>query len=171
MIEIERTYLAKFLPKNLKSCEYKELIDIYIPESAQHPDLRIRKNGDRYEITRKRPVDLSDSSRQDENTIILSRDEFEYLSSLKGKRIRKLRYLYHYNDFIAEFDIFQDELKGLVLVDFEFESEVERDIFSMPDFCLEDVTEEVFIAGGVLAGKGYKDIEKELEKFKYKKIL
>ncbi|NTW33981.1 MAG: hypothetical protein HGB12_15420, partial [Bacteroidetes bacterium] len=77
---------------------------------------------------------------------------------------------YHHDHFIAEVDVFQDGLKGLVLIDFEFENDVEKEIFSVPDFCLADVTAEVFIAGGVLAGKSYNDIEKELEKFSYKKL-
>jgi CYTH domain-containing protein len=171
MLEIEKTYLVKFLPEDLKNCDYKELIDIYIPESSAHPDLRIRKNGDKYEITRKRPIDLADSSRQDENTISLSKEEFEYFNQLSGKRVRKIRYLYEYNNFMAEFDLFQDNLKGLVLADFEFKSDKEKDIFIMPNFCLAEVTEEVFIAGGVLAGKGYKDIEKDLKRFNYKKIF
>ena len=40
----------------------------------------------------------------------------------------------------------------------------------MPDFCLADVTEEIFIAGGMLGGKKYKDIEIDLKKFNYKKL-
>ena len=55
-------------------------------------------------------------------------------------------------------------------VDFEFETEEEKEKFEMPEFCLADVTQENFIAGGMLAGKKYKDIEKELERFEYKKL-
>ena len=44
-------------------------------------------------------------------------------------------------------------------------TEEEKNKFGMPDFCLADVTQEDFIAGGYLAGKGYVDIEKELERF------
>lgn len=40
----------------------------------------------------------------------------------------------------------------------------------MPDFCLADVTQEKFTAGGILAGKKYSDIEAELEKYGYKKF-
>ena len=41
----------------------------------------------------------------------------------------------------------------------------------MPDFCLVEVTQDEVFAGGVLAGKKYSDIEKDLRKYKYKKIL
>ena len=40
----------------------------------------------------------------------------------------------------------------------------------MPDFCLADVTQEVFIAGGMLCGKCYKDIEDDLARIGYKKL-
>ena len=40
----------------------------------------------------------------------------------------------------------------------------------MPDFCLADVTQEVFIAGGMLCGKKYESIRVPLEHLGYKKI-
>ena len=67
--------------------------------------------------------------------------------------------------------MFQGDLKGLVLVDFEFESEQEKQAFEKPDFCLVEVTQEEFIAGGMLCGKTYKDIEKNLQKFGYKSLF
>ena len=170
MIELERTFLAKYLPEGLKNCKSKEIIDIYIPKSQVHPKIRIRKNGDKYEMTKKQPIHDHDKSKQKEQTIILTEEEFKELSKLDGKRVRKIRYFYEFNGNIAEFDVFQDELKGLVLVDFEFEDENAKDKFVMPDFCLIDITNEEFIAGGMLCGKSYKDIEEKLKKFNYKPI-
>lgn len=40
----------------------------------------------------------------------------------------------------------------------------------MPDFCLAEVTEEDFVAGGVICGKSYADIESELARFGYEKL-
>jgi len=56
MIELERIYLAKFIPGNLKNCKSKEILDIYIPKSSAHPKIRIRKNRDKYEMTKKEPI-------------------------------------------------------------------------------------------------------------------
>lgn len=67
-------------------------------------------------------------------------------------------------------DVFQDDLEGLVVIDFEFSSLEEKDRFQMPDFCLVDVTQEDFIAGGMLCGKTYKEIEENLNKFNYTKF-
>ena len=171
MLELEKTYLVKKLPDDLKNYPFKEVVDIYIPENSKHPSLRIRKNGDNYEITKKQPVKEGDASRQIEQTVVLTESEFkEFDSQLTGKRIRKLRYAYKYNNHLAEFDIFQDKLKGLVLVDFEFKNDQEKEDFKMPEFCLAEVTQETFLAGGLLSGKSYDDIEHDLKKFDYSKL-
>lgn len=169
MIEFERTYLAKHLP-DLTKCKKKEVFDIYIPKSEHHPTLRIRKNGDKYEMTKKQPVKEGDSSVQREQTIILVEEEFKELSQLHGKRVRKIRHYYDYKGRTAEIDVFQDDLKGLVLVDFEFDCDEDKESFEMPDFCLAEVTQETFLAGGMLCGKKYADIETQLKKFNYMKI-
>lgn len=67
MIELEKTYLARYLPRGLAACDCAEVIDIYIPADSVHPKLRIRKNGRKYEITKKEPVQGNDSSHQVEN--------------------------------------------------------------------------------------------------------
>ncbi len=171
MIELERTYLAKRLPPGLKNCKSMEIIDIYVPKSSVHPTLRIRKHGSKYFITKKEPVEGKDASHQMEQTIILTKAEFDEFTKLEGKKVHKIRYYYEYNGRTAEFDVFQGSLKGLVLVDFEFETIEERDSFKMPEFCLADVTKKVFVAGGMLCGKSYEDIETGLKRFNYKKIF
>ncbi len=171
MIELERTFLAKGIPSWLKNCEYKEMIDIYIPEDEEHPVVRIRKHGNKYEMTKKTPVSENDSSHMIEQTIILSPKEFEVLSKLPGKRVSKKRYCYNHGDLVAEVDVFTEDLKGLILIDFEFQKMEDKDAFEIPDFCLVEVTQEKFIAGGMLCGKKYSDISEELEKFGYEKLI
>jgi|TARA_B100002003_G_scaffold40450_1_gene36017 CYTH domain-containing protein len=168
MIELEKTYLAKLIPEGLTNA--KEMLDIYLPSSEQHPHLRIRKSGNNFEMTKKIPINKDDDSKQKEHTIILTEDEFKELSELKGRRIDKVRYHLDHNGRTAEVDVFQGPLKGLVLIDFEFDDENEKDNFEMPDFCLKDVTQEVFIAGGMLCGKSYDDIEEELNAHGYQKL-
>jgi CYTH domain-containing protein len=159
MIELELTYLAKYLPTDLAEFEAKEMIDIYIPKENEHPKLRIRKNGDKLEMTKKYVVVAGDASKQIEETIILSKEEYEALSSLDGKKTEKRRYLYPYKGRMAEIDVFGGDLDGLVIVDFEFETEIEKEKFEMPEFCLAEVTQETVLAGGMLCGKKYADIE------------
>lgn len=168
--EFELTYLARSLPETLFASPSKEILDIYIPASADHATLRIRKRGEVYEITKKQPVHGSDSSHQIENTIPLTKAEFEELSQIQGKRVRKVRYQYSEENIEYEVDVFQDDLEGLILVDVEFDSTAEKSKFIPPDWLLQDVTQEEFIAGGVLCGKKYSDLEPELSKYEYTKF-
>lgn len=170
MIELELTYLAKSLPDNLVRCESKEMVDLYIENGTDHADLRVRKSGDVYELTRKTPVAEGDASAQQETTIALNEAEFESLSGVHARRIEKTRYYVAHEGRTAEFDVFKGELAGLVVIDFEFATEAEKAAFVRPDFCLADITQERFIAGGVLAGKSYADIESELDRFSYQSL-
>jgi CYTH domain-containing protein len=170
MIELELTYLAKSIPSNLKNSPSKKIVDIYIENGTNHADLRIRKNGNKFEITRKTPVEDGDASRQTETTIPINEAEFESLSNVISRKVEKTRYFLEHNSRTAEFDVFEGDLAGLVVVDFEFESETEKDAFAMLDFCLADVTQEDFIAGGMIAGKNYEDIKEHLTRFGYKKL-
>lgn len=166
-IELEKTYLIKELPKDLESFPHKDILDLYITRKSIHPTLRIRKNGNSFEMTKKQPVLDNDSSEQEEHTIKLNEDEFECLIEARGKKVHKVRYDYLYNGIKAEIDVFKDELEGLALVDFEFKGSKEKDLFKIPDFCLADVTQDEVFAGGMLCGKKYSDIEKHLAELGY----
>ena len=170
MIEREKTFLAKYIPQDVFTCESKDIIDIYIPKNQTHPHLRVRKSGDEYEITKKVQVEKDDASTQKEFTIPVTKEEYDALSGLPGKQVEKRRYYYLHNGKTIEFDIFLNDLSGLVLIDVEFSSEEEKAQFIMPDFCLVDITQEEFIAGGVLCGKTYKDISAQLQAFGYNSI-
>lgn len=169
-IELEKTYLAKYLPKGLKKFPSKEIKDIYIPKESYHPVLRVRKNGDVYQMTKKEPVEDRDSSEQYEHTIKLTKKEFTALEKLSGKKSRKIRYYYELSGRTYEIGVFKDALAGLVLIDVEFIDKKDKDAFEMPDFCLADVTQEEIFAGGMLAGKKYSNLTKDLKKYKYSKI-
>ncbi|UCD04464.1 MAG: adenylate cyclase [Candidatus Woesearchaeota archaeon] len=169
MIELERTYLAKSIPDDLKNCKSEEIIDTYIPREIDHPRLRLRKKGNRYTLTKKVALD-KDPSKHEEHEIVLTDIEYNALRKIGGKEIRKVRYHYPYKNMIAEIDIFKGDLKGLVSVDFEFNSVEEKDSFRMPDFCLANVTNEKSIAGFTLCGKSYNEIKNTLDKYNYSKL-
>lgn len=170
MIELEKTYLVKELPKKIEEFEHKEIFDIYIPKSSRHAEIRIRRNGNRHEITKK--IHLNDDFNEfKEYTIPISKEEFDALEKeIEGKRVRKIRYNMPYKGLIAEIDVFQDKLKGLAVIEFEYPDRKTRDSFEHPDFCGPDVTAEEFVAGGFICGKTYEEIKPNLEKYGYKKI-
>jgi CYTH domain-containing protein len=172
MIELEKTYLAKYLPDDLESFRFTEIIDIYFPKSSSHPKIRLRKKGDKYQLTKKQLIDSADASEQQEQTINLTEYEFNELKThMPGKVVHKLRYYYNHSGLTYEFDIFQGSLSGLVLIEIEFPTSINKSNFQKPDFCLDDVTQELFIAGGMLCGKSYQDIETALKKFNYTKLF
>ncbi|MBN2101391.1 MAG: CYTH domain-containing protein [Candidatus Aenigmarchaeota archaeon] len=171
MIELERTFLLKYIPDDLRECKSGEIIDLFIPKGSRHPVLRIRKNGEVLEMTKKCPVDENDISCQKEQTIVLSKEEYDELMKLEGKSFRKIRYYYDFNGIESQIDVYQDALKGLIVADFEFETKEDKNSFEMPDFCIVEVTQEEFLAGGMLCGKSYSDIEPELRKLCYEKLF
>ncbi len=166
--ELERTFLVKSLPQGLENCKKVEIEDIYVPVSSRHPVIRIRRMGNMFEITKKTPTS-DDHTEHDEHTIGLTKREFESVSSIRGKRLVKTRYYYDVDGKKAEIDVFHGKLEGLVLADFEFGTREEMDSFQPPEFCLADVTREEFIAGGMLCGKSYQEIEEKLRGFGYQR--
>jgi adenylate cyclase len=168
--EYEVGYLAQSIPEGLAACKHAIIEDIYFPGTVAHPKLRIRRKGDDYELTKKTAIDPNDLGQQREENILLTPEEYRGLAKGDGKVVSKVRYYMPYQGYTAEVDIFKDELEGLVIVEVEFETLEEKAIFTMPDFCLADVTQEEAIAGGFLAGKSYSDIAKVLERYHYQPI-
>lgn len=114
MEELELTYLVKELPAGLKKARQKEVFDIYVPSTIPHPTLRIRKNGDKYEITKKEPITEGDASRQLETTIPLKLAEFDEFEKLvRGKRVRKIRYYYEENGVTLAAHLFRNAVARL----------------------------------------------------------
>ena len=170
-IELELTYLARMLPAELATAAPVKLMDVYIPEALDvHSKLRLRQKGDAFEATKKVALREGDASAHTEYTIPLSSLEFDALAAASGKRIVKNRYRVTIDGYSAEVDVFEGELKGLVLLDFEFASEAEKQRFTAPACCLADVTQEDFIAGGNLAGRVYDDIRGDLDRFGYQPL-
>lgn len=169
--EIERTYLAKSIPDGLTKSKHARITDIYFPASVLHAKLRIRQKDERFEITKKTILDEANAGVQREENISISDAEFEALAKGDGRKVAKTRYFYSYKGFTAEFDVFEAPLLGLILIDFEFKNFEEFQTFTIPDFCLDDVTQEEFIAGGVLAGQTLEQVNHYLEKFNYKPLF
>jgi len=169
-IEYEKTFLLKSLPKGIEMAESVLIRDVFVPETARHPHLRLRQKDETYVITKKYPVAGSDSSIQYEHTIELEKEEFEALAKCSKKGFVKRRYFMELAGCPAEVDIYQELLDGLAVVDFEFENKEEKEKFDTPDFVLADVTQDETLAGGFLAGKSFDDIMPLISKYGYKKL-
>lgn len=169
-VELELTFLANALP-DLSGMRRTTMEDVYFPgDTGVHPQLRVRRRGDVHKITKKVRVAAADASQHIEATIPLTADEYDALVDGRTRRILKTRYQCTLAGHPAEVDVFSGELKGLVLIDFEFDDVAELDTFVAPPICLADVTNEEFLAGGLLAGKHYADIANDLKRFGYRAI-
>lgn len=168
--EYEVGYLARTIPEGLAACKYTVIEDIYFSARSPHPKLRIRRKDDFYELTKKTQIDPNDAGQQREENVTLTPEEYQALAQGDGSKVSKLRYYLPYQGRIAEVDVFQGDLEGLVVVEVEFDTIGEKAVFTMPAFCLAEVTQEEGIAGGVLAGKSYEDISEVLARYKYKPL-
>lgn len=168
--ELERTFLARHIPSQISGARSKQITDTYLPETAAHPLMRLRDSGGTYELTKKVPLSGTDSTNQLEHTIPLDTTEYEVFRTLSQKTVTKRRYYCTFYGRAAEVDVFMGGLKGLVLIDFEFSDEAAMRSFTPPEVCLADVSQEAFVAGGVLAGKAYDDIASQLLTYNYEPL-
>jgi CYTH domain-containing protein len=169
-VELEKTYLAKALPKGLKDSPSEVIRDAYVPVQYEHPIVRLRQRGERHEITKKEQTDPKDASRHDEHTIHLTKEEFAALLTDHAKTHAKRRFDCTIDGAKAEVDVYLEALQGLVVIDFEFDTPEAMAAFRPPAICLADVTNEDVLAGGMIAGKTYEDLRPTLEKYGYKPL-
>lgn len=170
-IELEKTFLLRCLPAEIADIKPSHILDIYIPgNSIDHPHLRLRQKNQEYFITKKYPAQNGNATKQIEITIPLNEDEFKAMRNSSAAKVEKLRYSVNINGRKADVDIFQGELYGLAMVDFEFANVEEMNQFQIPKIALCDVSNEEFLAGGLLAGKKYSEIEPKLKKLGYKSL-
>lgn len=162
MLEIEKTFLVKKFPGNLKKYKAVSIQQGYL--SKPPSPLRIRKKGDKYEITKKLPVHGEKFWVVDEINIPLRVEEFNLLWLNVLRSLEKTRYLVPLpGKLVAELDVFEGKLSGLSLVEVEFGSEEELKVFVPPDWFGRDVTDEEFSANSFLAGKSFAGIKKYLK--------
>ena len=143
-IEIERVFLVKQLPDNL--AKYKPVAmdtgDFY--ENNEKGEvavnhLTVRSKDDRYEIRKK---EGSSEYKKIEQTIYITKEEFDLLMSVAPQRHQKSMYLYPIEDgHICELDIYLGKLKGYARVEVEFKSEEEMNNFVSPQWFGVEITE------------------------------
>lgn len=170
-LEIEKRFLV---PED-KVDELKSFIvpdsgvkmnDVYIPNGDAHKDLRLRQKGEKYMVTRKRPIKDGDTTTMLETTIELSSYEFDALASGIESNVEKERFLVDVSEWRGELDVFSGRHAGLVVVEFEFQNEADLSDFEQnAKLDLVDITNVEWLAGGRLA-----EIDGETLKEKLKEI-
>ena len=163
MLEIEKKYLLNDIP-NLSQIPYDEIEQGYLSFT---PEIRIRKKGNKYYITKKGE---GTEAREEIETEIDS-ITYNILSSLvNGRVIKKTRYRISLNySLIAELDIYHEDLEGLVTFETEFPNEIEAKNFIAPVWFGEEITEDKRFKNKNLARMEKIDFYKEEKIHKLKK--
>jgi len=161
MIEIEKTFLVKQVSDNLPSYKLNKIKQGYISNSPS--PLRIRQKDNKFEITKKLPLNPGNFSAAEEINIPLTEFEFNKLWSLVERCLEKDRYNIPIGDnLIAELDIYKGDLEGLSVVEVEFVSEEQMNSFKPLEWFGKDITQEDFSSNSFLAGKKFEEIKQYL---------
>lgn len=149
--EIERKFLVNRVPKgyNRYACDW--IVQGYIVVSDNGLEVRIRKRNKSPWLTVKSAGDL----KRGEWEIRLSQKQLKILWPLtKGHRIEKMRYKIRLDKKFANLDVYRGKLKGLKIVEVEFESIKEADSFTPPSWFGKEVTYDKRYKNKNLAVKG-----------------
>jgi len=135
--EIERVFLVKNLPKNLKSSK-KILIKVGEFIDANTIDtLKIKQKDKKFFLIKK---DGNTIYNRTEHVISIKKEEFNVLWKVTIRKHEKIRYLYPLGKNICEIDFYQGILKGYVRLEVEFKSEKDMKRFVIPDWFGPDIT-------------------------------
>lgn len=133
-MEIERKFLISSLPFSPEDYDSRLIQQGYL---CTEPVIRIRRDGDSYELTYKSKGFLC----RQEETLPLTKDSFSHLlSKIDGRLIQKRRYRIPFGALVIELDLFQGDLAPLMLAEVEFPDEAAARSFVPPDWFGKDVT-------------------------------
>ena len=152
-MEIERKFLLKSLPDNLKDYPFHQIEQGYL---CTDPVVRIRRQDEEYYLTYKSKGLMV----REEYNLPLTKEAYEHLlPKIDGILISKKRYLIPLDcGLTIELDIFEGELAPLILAEVEFPTEKEAKAFVPPQWFGEDVTYSPNYHNSVLSQKNQSKI-------------
>lgn len=148
--EIERKWLLADLPGELKAYPHTELSQGYL---CTEPVVRVRRDGERYELTYKGAGLLV----REEYNLPLTKEAFAHLmKKADGHVIEKTRYRIplETDGLIAELDVFHGAFAGLMFVEVEFQSPEAAAAFEPPLWFGAEVTKDRRYSNSSLSRNG-----------------
>ncbi len=137
-VEIERKFLID--ETKLPTLQNGYTIKQGYIQTIDHTTVRIRVRGQEAFLTIKGKS--QGASRLEFEYPIPLNDAEEMLTNLcHASRVEKTRYLIEYEGHTWEVDIFEGSNKGLMIAEIELESE--KEVFSLPEWVMKEVTEDV----------------------------
>ena len=154
-LEIEQKYLIKDINDVINHIDLEKCKKVKIEQGylSSNPTIRIRKYNEEYCITyksRTKSCVSNDVIVNREIELPLTKESYEHMiAKIDDNLVTKTRYKIDLPDgLIAELDIFEGKLKGLILVEVEFGSEEQALNFVKP----------IWFGENVSADKKYKNL-------------
>lgn len=137
MLEIERKFLVKQLPRNLKQLRSALIVQGYLATEMKGAQVRLRKKGNVCSLGFKRRR----GSGREEREIRLTLKQFNLLwPGTSGRRLRKTRYDMPWNGRVIEIDIYRGVHRGLAVAEVEFPNRRTCDRFKPPPWLGREIT-------------------------------
>lgn len=137
--EIERKFLLKLLPEELKRSRRYVIAQGYLATEPAGRQVRLRKKGKTASLTFK----VGRGAAREEREIKLSPKQFATLwPATAGRRLRKLRYEIPWRNLLIEIDIYRGRHSGLVVAEVEFPDRAMCRKFEPPSWFGREVTGE-----------------------------
>jgi CYTH domain-containing protein len=135
--EIERKFLLKRLPENLKRSRRCLIAQGYLATEPGGRHVRLRKKGKTASLTFK----VGRGAHREEREIKLSAKQFTALwPATVGRRLYKLRYEMPWKNLLIEIDIYRRKHRGLVVAEVEFPNRTACRKFKAPAWFGREVT-------------------------------
>jgi adenylate cyclase len=137
--EIERKFLLKRLPEELKRSRRYVIAQGYLATEPAGRQVRLRKKGKTTSLTFK----VGRGAAREEREIKLSSKQFAALwPATAGRRLRKLRCEIPWRNLLIEIDIYRGRHSGLVVAEVEFPDHAMCRKFKPPSWFGREVTGE-----------------------------
>jgi len=137
--EIERKFLVKWLPDDLKRSRSFVIEQGYLATESAGRQVRLRKRGHAASLTFK----LRRGNHREEREIKLSPKQFAALwPGTAGRRLRKVRYEIPWDKLMIELDFYRGRHAGLVVAEVEFPNRASCRRFKAPWWFGREVTGE-----------------------------
>jgi CYTH domain-containing protein len=135
--EIERKFLLKRFPPNLKKYPHHLIEQGYLAVGSGGLQVRLRKKGSVRSLTFKKGT----KDAREEREVRLSVQQFDALwPATVGRRLTKVRYDVPWKRHTIEIDIYRGRHDGLVVAEVEFDNQKSCAAFQPPDWIGRDVT-------------------------------
>jgi len=139
MMEIERKFLVRECPPNLRDSPVTHILQGYLAITEEGSEIRLRKRDDVQTLT----VKTGRGLKRSEFEITITHDQFDELwPATEGRRVEKKRYMIDVEAHHIELDVYEGALSDLLTAEVEFKSVQESRGFTPPPWLDREITED-----------------------------